>query len=189
MHRRRQHRRCEMSSFLQQSLQINKSKNHKIPWAKRKKPCNTIYSWNLLKNSWKTQSCCSSCFRSSWLYCSFPVVFLWLASTKHHWGNDLLDSVAFRWLLIDEATQATEPATLIPIARTESDGDLIRRSDGIDLMALIRFSRVDQRKCRRKRREKLPSFGRMHHHEVVSDRPPNIAIWKFEARKCQTQNA
>lgn len=102
-------------------------------------------------------------------------MFPQLASTKQHWGNDLLDSVAFRWLLIDEATQATEPATLIPIARTE---EIKCRSDG-SLMASIWFldvSCVDQRKCRRKRSEKLPSFGRMHHQEVVSDREPNKIV-------------
>ena len=41
------------------------------------------------------------------------------ASTGGVAGNDLLNSVEFRWLLIDEATQATEPAALIPICRTE----------------------------------------------------------------------
>ncbi|CAK9114266.1 Uncharacterized ATP-dependent helicase C29A10.10c [Durusdinium trenchii] len=36
-------------------------------------------------------------------------------------GHDLLSSVGFRWLLIDEATQATEPAALIPICRSAAE--------------------------------------------------------------------
>eukprot|EP00434_Breviolum_minutum_P032058 symbB.v1.2.028350.t1/scaffold2996.1/size65695/5 len=44
-------------------------------------------------------------------------------------GHELLSSVAFRWLLIDEATQATEPAALIPICRSSGAQQLVLLGD------------------------------------------------------------